>query len=195
MSEPQQPPVPPSAQPNSAFPPAPPAAHLPAAPQYPAQPYQAPQPQAYPAQPQPYATSQPHQPAQPQAQPQGYPATPQGYPATPQYPGAPKPVGEGNGLGRTAFLIAVITAGLNLVISLFTPFLYMSSGGFETANVLTSILGVISLLAYAAALVLALIAAKRPGARLLVGVAIGIAGVGAVGLLIGFVSSFFYRFL
>ena len=175
MSEPQQPPVPPSAQPNPAFPPAPP--HLPAAPQYPAAP-QAPAAAQYPAGPQ-------------------YPAAPQNagaQPGYPAYPTAPKPTGPGNPLGRIAFVIAVVTAGLSLLVSLFTPFLYMSTGGFETTTVISGILGVISLLGYAAALVLALIAAKRPGSQLLVGIAIGIAGVGLLGLLISFVSSTFYRF-
>lgn len=177
MSEPQQPPVPPPAQPNPAFPPAPPAPHLPATPQYPAAPQQ------------PSAQAPQYSAAHyPDAQP--YPANPQ-YPAQ-QYPATSRP-GGGNTLGRTAFLIAVLTAGLSLVVSLFTPFLYLSTSGFETTSIVTGLFGVISLLGYVAALALGLIALKRPGSTLLVGIAIGIAGVSLLGLVVGFVSSTFYN--
>lgn len=175
MSEPQQPPVPPSAQPNPAFPPAPPAPHLPATPQYPAAPQQ-------------YAAQAPQYSAAPQ-----YPATPQYPAAAQQYPAATR-TDRGNTLGRTAFLIAVLTAGLSLVVTLFTPFFYLSTGGFETTSIVTGLFGVISLLGYVAALVLGLIALKRPGSTLLVGIAIGIAGVSLLGLVVGFVSSTFYNF-
>lgn len=171
MSEPQQPPVPPN---------------LPATPQ--------------PAAGQPGAGQHavpPNLPATPQAYAGQGRGTHPGYPA-PHYGDAgtsAKPVSEGKGFAFTALLIAAVTFAVNLLVSLLAPLLYQSANGFDTFNALTGILGVLSLLAYAAALVLGLLAVKRAGSPLLAGIAIGIAGVGLLGLAVNFVASFFYRFI
>ncbi|MFK3677639.1 hypothetical protein ACI2IP_07905 [Microbacterium sp. NPDC090218] len=182
MSEPQQPPVPPSGHEL-------PAAHLPAAPQYPASPQNFAAPQ-YPAAP-PH-TAAPQHPAAPQAHPaapQAYPTAspaPQAYaPASPGFPGQVAPLAparDSNPLGRTAFVIALATFAINLFGSLVRPFVYSGAGGFEFMLAFDNGIGILSFFVYVAALVLGLIAARRPGSKLLAGIAIGIAGTGAIGL-------------
>lgn len=190
MSEPQQPPVPPSAQPNPAFPPAPPAPHLPAAPQYPAAPQQhAPQPSPPPySQPQQQYASQPqqHYPAQQQ---QHYPA--QQPSVTPRSP-AP---GSGNSLARTAFIVALVVAAIGALQILTQPFV-LSSFGYDAGSygAFSLVFGVIIFLGNAAALVLGLIAARRPGGHILAGIAIGVGGVQLLGIVLGWISSLFYNF-
>ncbi|MFC7942038.1 hypothetical protein ACFUPZ_02135 [Microbacterium oxydans] len=157
----------------------PPAPHLPASPQYP-------------------TTSQ--NPAAPQNPSPQYPA-PQ-HPAAPQYPPAPlpsygapqHPADTGNPLGRVAFLIAVIAFAVNLVISLTAPFAYFAADGYGWYNALSGLVGVVSLVAYVLAFILGLVAVRRPGPHLLAGIAIGIAGVGAIGMATTWMSSLFYQF-
>jgi hypothetical protein len=157
--------------------------HLPAAPQYPS-PAPSPAAAAYP----PAAPGHPAAPGYPAAQ--AYPAAAPGYPAA-----APTPTATGSSLGRTAFLIALIVFGINLLVSLMRPFLFLSDGGFERIGIIDGAVALVSLLGYAAALVLALIALRRAGSSLLVGIALGISGVGVIGILIGWVSSVSYRFM
>ncbi|MBE7952980.1 hypothetical protein ABTZ44_08095 [Microbacterium oxydans] len=157
----------------------PPAPHLPASPQYP-------------------TTSQ--NPAAPQNPSPQYPA-PQ-HPAAPQYPPAPlpsygapqHPADTGNPLGTVAFLIAVIAFAVNLVISLTAPFAYFAADGYGWYNALSGLVGVVSLVAYVLAFILGLVAVRRPGPHLLAGIAIGIAGVGAIGMATTWMSSLFYQF-
>lgn len=179
MSEPQQPPVPPSGHEL-------PAVHLPAAPQYPSapQPSAAPQYPAasqYPSAPQPLPATDPA--------PQAYPTVapgPQAYaPVAPGFPGqfAPlPPIRDSNPLGRTAFVIALATFAINVFGSLLRPFVYSGVGGFEFMLAFDNGIGILSFFVYVVALVLGLIAVRRPGSKLLAGIAIGIAGTGAVGL-------------
>ena len=162
----------------------PPAPHLPASPQYP-------------------TTSQ--NPAAPQNPSPQYPApqypAPQN-PAAPQHPPAPlpsygapqHPADTGNPLGRVAFLIAVIAFAVNLVISLTAPFAYFAADGYGWYNALSGLVGVVSLVAYVLAFILGLVAVRRPGPHLLAGIAIGIAGVGAIGMATTWMSSLFYQF-
>lgn len=148
-----------------------------------------PTPQGYPAAPQAYSTAAP---AYPTAA-QGYPASAQ--PGFPGYDPAPGDARPRNTLGRTAFLIAVITFGVNLLTTLTRPFLYFSDRGFETAGFIDGGVAALSVIAYGIALVLGIIAARRAAPHLFAGIAIGIAGVGVLGVLFGWVSTFFYRFL
>lgn len=144
----------------------------------------------------------PHLPATPQ-----YPAASQNSaapqsPAAPQYPqatlpsygAAPHPADTGNPLGRVAFLIAVIAFAVNLVISLTAPFAYFAADGYGWYNALSGLVGVVSLVAYVLAFILGLVAVRRPGPHLLAGIAIGIAGVGAIGMATTWMSSLFYQF-
>lgn len=189
MSDPQQPPVPSSAQPT---PQAPAAPHLPAEPQYPTGTHDlgatlsTAAPQARPA-----APGAPQ--AYPTAPPPGYPtAAPAAQAFTPSAPGYPGPYAApyaapaqargGNPLGRTAFVIAVATFAINLIASLARPLVYSGTGGYEFMLVIDNGIGFFSFFGYALALVLGLIAARRAASRLLTGIAIGIAGVGVIGV-------------
>lgn len=162
MSDPQQPDVPPYAQPNHAFPSAPPPA----------------QPQAH---------------SYPQAQPQ-HPAQPQAYPAAPTYPAAAAARGDGtNRLGRVAFIVAVITLAVSLLMVLAMPFVYRAAdftplvfGLYSTA------IGAVEFAGSVAAIILGLISIRRPGPQLLAGIAIGISGAGILGLIVTWISSSFY---
>lgn len=112
---------------------------------------------------------------------------------TPQY-GAAAPLhadGTGNPLGRTAFLIAVAAAGLNLLMSLIFPFLFRS-GAYDVAGALSTVVGIITLLGSVGAVVLSILALRRPAPHLLAAIALGVAGVGVVGQLAGFASPLFY---
>ncbi|MEU4014508.1 hypothetical protein AB0E56_04505 [Microbacterium sp. NPDC028030] len=205
MSEPQQPSVPPTGpveptgpaeRQHPASPPAPPATHLPAAPQYPTAP-QYPAVPHYPAVPQHSAGPEGHPPAATpaaQAYPTAYPtAYPASAPASPPayaapgtgFPGQVPPQTQGraaNPLGVTAFVIAVATLAVNLLSSLARPFVYGGGGAFEFMLALDNGIGILSFFAYVVALVLGLIAVRRSPSRLLTGIAIGVAGAGAVGL-------------
>ena len=152
----------------------PPAAHLPAAPQYPAAPpYPAPgYPQAHPA--------APHYPAPGQPQ--------QAYPAVPA-------ASTGNPLGRTAFIIAIVTLAINLLSSLARPYFYTASIGYDAVIVLDNLIGVVSFLVYGLALVLGIMAVRRATAHLLAGIAIGVAGAGMIGLAFTWITVTLYRFL
>lgn len=156
MSEPQQPPVPPSVQP------------LPAQPQYP-------------------ASGQ-----QPAAAP--YPAPAQ-YPTPAQHPAAPSAPASrtGNALGRVALIVALLSAGMRLLTSLLFPLVY--PGADWTIGVFTAGSTGIALLGYLTALVLGVIAARRPGPHLWAGIAIGLSAAYLITIAIEWASSMLYRFL
>lgn len=198
MSEPQQPPHPPSAQQPPASPPAPPAVHLPAVPQYPAAPQ-------YPATPQ-YnsATSQAPAPAAPQlpAAPSGYPTpAPGAHPYAPAgvlFPGQPAPqdpTRTGNPLGVAALVIAAATLAVNLLSSVARPFVYGGDGGFNFMLAVDNGIGILSFFTYVVAMVLALIAVRRSTSRLLTGIAIGVAGTGIIGLVSTALTIGLYQYL
>ncbi|WP_067195690.1 hypothetical protein [Microbacterium sp. XT11] len=147
--------------------------------------------------------SEPHfPPAQPSGTPgQGTPGYPQpsGAPGqdAPGYPqpsgtspyGSPAPAPQpGNPLGRVAFLIAVIAFALGALVNLITPFLF-ASGNYDVADSLSTVVNILVLLGEVAALVLGLIALRRPEPRLLAAIAVGIAGAGVVIRLLGWAST------
>lgn len=202
MSEPQHPSVPPYAQgdrPAPSVPPAPPAGAPQQRPEQTQAAWQQPsaQPQQPPAAPQQPYPPQPHQqqaapqhpqPQHPQAQHPGYAA----------HPGGPAPertqTGPGNPLGRTAFLIAVVMLGIGLLAVLVQPFLY-GAGDYQLIGLFNVIVSIIVVLGSVAALVIGLIALRRPAPHFLAGIAVGIAGVEILGRIVGWVSTLFYGFL
>lgn len=222
---PPVPPTPPAGDasnpPQAPFPSAPPAASaLPADPQYPAAPpygtpqppfgQQAPQQAPYAQQP---AAPQHQQPAQPAQQGYGQPqAQPSGQ-QTPQYPGASAPyggytqpsygsaatrvgpAGSTNTLARAAFIIALAVAAIGALQVLIQPFLISSIGYYGGYGAVTLLFGIFSFLASAAALVLGLIAVRRPGGQVFAGIAIGVGAVQLLGVVLGWISSLFYGFL
>lgn len=216
MSEPQLPPVPPYGQPS----PTPQAAPQPptAQPYSPQQPYQQP---AQPYQQQPYA--QPQSPAldgapqgHPGAAPQhfgqqqpggdypvpgypvpGYPGT--GYPAA-GYPAAgypARPAASSKALGRTALIIALIAFAVGVLGSFLYPLLYGAfsySSGFSY-GIISGVTGFLVLVGSTVALILGLMAIRRPGSPVLAGIAIGIAASEIAGTVISWISSLFYAFV
>lgn len=196
MSEPQQPSVPPpygqpTPQPQ-------------AAPQLPsAQPYP---PQQYPPQPYP-----PHQPA---GAPQGLPSTAAPYPPSAQplgsqqsaapsyaaagYPAyAPKPAASAQALGRTALIIALVTFGIGLLATFLFPILY-STVGYSynlSYSLFNGVASFLTIAGSAAALILGLIAIRRPGSPVLAGIAIGLAASEIAGTVVSWISSLFYAFV
>jgi hypothetical protein len=118
-----------------------------------------------------------------------------GYPASwPAAPGAATTAAVSS-LGRTAFVIAVVALAVTLISSIVQLLVYTSDFGYGSAYAIDEAIGVISLFAYVVALVLGIIAARRPGPRLLAGIAIGIAGAGALGMIFSWVGIAFLRFV
>lgn len=126
----------------------------------------------------PYAP-QPDQSASPYGQPSGYPAG-TGF-STPGYGAAPAVMST---LGRTAFIIAVITAGIGLLFTLANPFLIPTMTGsyavYDLVSLARSILG--GALG-ALALILGIIAARRRAQPVRAGIAIGVGAGEILGLL------------
>lgn len=203
MSEPQQPAQQPQQQPHPAQPAQPYAHHgTPGQPHsQPGQPYGAPaQPYGAPSQPygapsQPYGTpGQPYaQPGQPYAQPgQPYGAPGQPY-AQPGQQHAPSQTARSGALGRLAFLLAVVGAGMALIFQLLTPLMYMSMG-FGIVDFLSNLVNLVVLGLAAIGLVLGIIAVQRPAPRLLAAIAVGVAGSTVVGSSVAWVTSVSHYF-
>lgn len=194
MSEPQQPPYPAQGQPNQ-HPPANPAPAWPTA-----QPLGQPQPAApYPAYPQPQASPGY---AQPQAAP-GYaqPQAPGAFAAQGgQWQGVPQqsyalheaaPAASPGGLGRTAFILGLITIGFELISVLVnrSTFGYFGFWAWSGAFIILG-LGV-------AAVLTGLTAIRRPGPHILAGIAVGIGATTVITTVINYavnVISFFFYF-
>jgi hypothetical protein len=87
-----------------------------------------------------------------------------------------------------AFLIAVIAFALGTLTNLVTPFLF-SSGNYDVADSLSTVVNILVLLGEIAALILGLVALRRPEPRLLAAIAVGIAGAGVVIRLLGWAST------
>jgi len=85
--------------------------------------------------------------------------------------------------------------GIGAIQSLAQPFIFFSSGYGPGSGFITFVFTVILFLGSAAALVLGLIASRRPGRKLLSGIAIGAGGAQVIGILFGWVSSLFYGIL
>lgn len=158
--------------------------------QPPAQPY------GQPAQPYP-PHAQPAQPYPPRAQPgQPYGQPPQPYPPYGQAPayGAPGDVTArpaGDGLGRVAFIIAVIAVAINGLVTLMGPWLY-SADDFTLPGLVNTTAMWVTFAADLAALIIGLIALRRPGSRVFAAIAVGAAGSAIVGTLAYWVSMVFY---
>lgn len=181
MSE-QQPP----GQPQGT-PPAPP--QHPGQGQYPGQQYPGQQPgQQYPSQGQQYPVQGQQYPVQ-HSTPhmQGAPQYAPGAPA-PGYPSAP--TASAGALGRVAFIVALVSLGIGLLVALSFPFL------IRAVDYSSSLYGAVSavgnglvLLIAIAALILGIVAVRRPGQQVLAGIAIGIAASEILGILVSWLSN------
>ncbi|MFJ4175587.1 hypothetical protein [Microbacterium sp. NPDC089696] len=157
--------------------------------QYPGQQYPG---QQYPGQP--YAG----QPQQGQAQypaphAQGAPQYASGPPSAPGYPaapGSPTAPASGGALGRVAFVVALASLAVGLLVTLTFPLLVRSVGYSTTAiGAVTSIGNGLVFVISIAAIVLGLMAVRRPKQQIFAGIAIGIAGSEIIGLLVSWASN------
>lgn len=201
MSEPQQPPYPAQGQPNQ-HPPTNPAPAWPTAqplgqPQ-PAAPYQGyPQPQAAPgyAQPQAAGFGQQEAPSYPQ---QGSASSPNP-PAQAFSPQASSPYGApstADGLGRAAFILGLATIAVGL-LGLIVNRLVLAALDYSSYGILGVVTVGTGLLVFAlgaATLITGLIAIRRPGPKLLAGIAVGIGAARVAGSVISFIANLLYSF-
>lgn len=133
------------------------------------------------------------EPQQPSAQPYGAPTPPSPYTSSSPY-GTPVPAHNapaGNQLGLTAFLVAVASAGLGILLSIVTPFLYISRN-YDVADSLSAVVGIIVLLGGIAAVVLSILALRRPTPHLLAAIALGISGSLVIARVLTWASSLLY---
>ena len=153
-----------------------------------------------PAQPNQPPCGQPGPVQSPYAQPaasQSYPA-PAGYPQTvgPQPGYGVVPASRPGSLGRTAFIIALITAALGLLFVIMSPIVIAGMRGqyglYEVISLARSVLG---LALGATALILGIIAARRGSQPVLAGIAIGVGGVEALGVVFSLLSNLLYGVL
>lgn len=133
----------------------------------------------------------------PAAQPYGSPPQGHAVPAQP-YPGAfaPPTGARANGLGRAAFLVAVITLAVSLLMSLAIPFVYRAADFRPfVIEMYSGATGLISLVGCVIALILGLTALRRSASPLFAGIAIGIAGSSILGTVVSWISTLFYAFI
>lgn len=198
------PPAPPAASPLPAEPQYPSGGQPPTAPQYPSAPQYAPQhatpqqaapqpPFGQPAPQPPYGQPTPQHPNAPHPGAAPYAATQPNYASAPSAPARPKEAGDP--LGRTAFIIALAALGVALITTLSGPFLWLSSvNTYSTYGVVGGFVNLLVLAGAATALILGLLAARRPGSKLLPGIAIGIGGAQVASIVVSWISTLFYSF-
>ncbi|WP_153302261.1 MULTISPECIES: hypothetical protein [Microbacterium] len=146
--------------------------------------------------PQPAQPSQPPQPSQPDAgQPYGgqaYAGHP--YPAQP-YPEPQRAASSGSsGLGRLAFLLAVISLGIGLLVTLSFPLMYRMMGDPSAIGAFGAVGNGLVLIIAVVGLILGLMSVRRPGPQILAGIAIGVTASQLAGIVISWVSNLFYAF-
>lgn len=129
-------------------------------------------------------------PQQQPAQPQGYP--PQQYPQ-PQYPQSPAQ--SGGSLGRVAFIVALVSLAIGLLVTLSFPLLARSVTDYSLIGVVSAIGNAIVLIASVVALILGLMAVRRPGQQILAGIAIGIGASSIIGILVSWGANLAFTLL
>ncbi|WP_295105629.1 hypothetical protein [uncultured Microbacterium sp.] len=184
MSEPQQPPAQPHGTPPDYA-----GSHYPAQPVPQPVPQPTPQPAPHDGQPhagQPYP-GQPH-PGQPYP---GQQHAGQPYAGQP-YPGEQRPSQPGAGLGRTAFLLALVSLAIGLVVTLSYPLMFRMTGDPFAIGAFSAIGNGLVLVVAVVGLILGLMSVRRPGPKILAGIAIGVTASQLVGIVISWVSNLFY---
>ena len=188
MSEPQQPP----AQQHPDQP-----QQAPGQPQHPEQPQPQPQPQQnqQPQQSQQYLSQQPYRA-------QSYPAA-QSYPSAQQYPGQQYPgqsypgaptKAPGNGLGRLAFILSLASLAIGFLVALAFPVIIRTLQDTYAIGLVSAIGNGLVLVVAIVALILGLMAVRRPGSPIFAGIAIGVAATQIAEIVISWVSNLFYAF-
>ncbi len=148
------------------------------------------------------------EPQQHPAQPYGTPPPNQSYPAQqysgqqypgPQYPGQqhpgpqyPAPAPSAASLGRVAFVVGLVTLGIELLRILSFPFILRGVYDSFAVGLVTSVGSGIVLIAAVAAIVLGLIAIRRADRTILAGIAVGIGASALAGILISWLADVFF---
>jgi hypothetical protein len=82
---------------------------------------------------------------------------------------------------------------IGLLWQLVTPFMY-ASVGFGVIDVLSNLVNLVVVAGAGVALVLGIVALRRPAPHLLAAIAIGVGGSTVIGTLVAWVSNVFYYF-
>lgn len=101
------------------------------------------------------------------------------------------PATSGNPLGRIALIVAAITLGIDLILTPVAQFIIMS-GGYYFAGPIALLSGLITFAGAATALVIGIIALRRPAPHALAGIAVGISAVLIANVLVGSFMSLLY---
>lgn len=159
------------------------------------------------------------EPQQPPAQPYGTPPQGQGQPASPQYsaqhysaqqnpaqqnpaqpyagqpyPGSSSssPASTGAPLGRLAFIVALGSLGIALLVTIAYPVIIRTLADPSSIGAFGAIGNGLVLIVAIVALILGLMSVRRPGQQVLAGIAIGISAAQITGILVAWVSNLFY---
>lgn len=125
----------------------------------------------------------------PQQQSPYYAGTPQ-YPATPA--AAPPAPSASAGTGRLAFILALASLGLGLLTTVSYPLIFRWFYDSAAIGAFGAIANGLIFVVALAGLLLGVVAARRPGTKLLPGIAIGITASQLAGILVSWVSNLFY---
>jgi len=113
------------------------------------------------------------------------------------HPGQP-PLGQrpaastGHALGRLAFIIALASLAIGLIITLAYPVIIRAIAESSAIGAFGAIGNGLALIVAVVALILGLMAVRRPGSQVLAGIAIGIAGAQIAGIVISWMSNLFF---
>lgn len=131
----------------------------------------------------------------PSQQPQpGQPYGGHAYPAQP-YPAQQRPApSRSSGLGRIAFLLAVLSLGIGLLVTLSYPLMYRMMGDPSAIGAFAAVGNGLVLIIAVVGLILGLMSVRRPGPQILAGIAIGVTASQLVGIVISWASNLFYAF-
>jgi len=129
-------------------------------------------------------------PGQPYGHPSHSPYPPAAQPST--GPWTPAPSGSGS-LGRVAFIVALASLAVGLLVTLTFPLLIRALSYDASAIGLIGAVGNGLVLVIAiVALILGILAVRRPGQQILAGIALGIASAEIVGILVAWISNLLY---
>lgn len=143
--------------------------------------------------------SEPQQPSPPNSG-QQYPGQPypgQQYPAQPHpthQPGAAAGASSGASLGRLAFIIALVSLAIGLIVTLTYPAIIRTSYDNMLIGVFGAIGNGLVFIVAVVALILGLMAVRRPGSPILAGIAIGISASAVISIAVSWMSNLLYAF-
>lgn len=119
------------------------------------------------------------------------PAAPAG--ASTPFPAPAPPASSLSGApGRLAFVVALAALAIGLLTTLAFPLIVRTIDDTSAIGLLAGVANGLVLIAAVVALIIGLIAVKRPGAQVLAGIAIGIAAAEILGILVSWMSNLLF---